>query len=221
MLYAHELAKKGYVCLVPDYPSFGEYKYDFRAASKTYASGAMKAIWNNIRGLDLLDAMPQVDANRIGCIGHGMGATSALLTAAFDYRIVATVTSCGFTSFARYKGGYLADWANERFMPRIRDQFGNDPAKVPFDFAEVFATLAPRSVYVSAPLRDDVSDVEGVKSTVAAAQTVYQFRSANAGRGGGGGANAGIKAVYPDAGRDFPEDVRNDVYVWLGRLLRP
>ena len=30
--YADELARRGYVCLVPDYPSLGEYKYDFEKA---------------------------------------------------------------------------------------------------------------------------------------------------------------------------------------------
>jgi dienelactone hydrolase len=37
--YAHELASRGYVCLVPDYPSFGEYPYDFQTKGKHYASG--------------------------------------------------------------------------------------------------------------------------------------------------------------------------------------
>ena len=53
--YAHELAQRGYVCLAPDYPSFGDLSdYDF--AADDYVSGTMKAIWNNIRGLDLLEA---------------------------------------------------------------------------------------------------------------------------------------------------------------------
>src|SRR5262249_6532397 len=29
--YADELAERGYVCIVPDYPSFGEYEYDFHS----------------------------------------------------------------------------------------------------------------------------------------------------------------------------------------------
>ena len=36
-----ELAERGYVTLAPDYPSFGDYRYDF-AASK-HASGSIKA----------------------------------------------------------------------------------------------------------------------------------------------------------------------------------
>ena len=37
--YAHELAQRGYVCLAPDYPSFGDYPYDF--GDDGYDSGTM------------------------------------------------------------------------------------------------------------------------------------------------------------------------------------
>ena len=47
--YAHELAERGFVCLVPDYPGFAEYKYDFDANTDRFGSGTMKAIWNNSR----------------------------------------------------------------------------------------------------------------------------------------------------------------------------
>ncbi|MCH7688990.1 MAG: VCBS repeat-containing protein, partial [Planctomycetes bacterium] len=74
MHYAHELAQRGYICLVPDYPSFGDYKYDFSSAKHNHASGSMKAVWNNIRAIDLLESLPEVDRDRIGCIGHSLGA---------------------------------------------------------------------------------------------------------------------------------------------------
>src|SRR5262249_47683421 len=45
------LAERDYVVLCPDYPSFGEYKYDFKTSP--YKSGSMKAIWNNMRAIDL------------------------------------------------------------------------------------------------------------------------------------------------------------------------
>ena len=70
--YAHELAERGFVCIVPDYPSFGDYKYDFKAHAD-YVSGTMKAIWNNHRAVDLLESLPEVDSDRIGVIGHSLG----------------------------------------------------------------------------------------------------------------------------------------------------
>jgi pimeloyl-ACP methyl ester carboxylesterase len=102
--YAHELASRGYVCVAPDYPSFGDYPYDFRKASDRYASGSMKAIWNNLRALDLLETLEEVDPDRIGCIGHSLGAHNAIFTAVFDLRIRAVVSSCGFTAFFFHNG---------------------------------------------------------------------------------------------------------------------
>jgi len=210
MHYADELAKRGFVCLVPDYPSFGENAYDFKKNAGNYASGSMKAVWDNIRGIDLLETLPEVNAKRIGIIGHGLGGQSAMFTAALDYRLAAVVSSCGFTTFPRYKGGNLNDWASPRLMPRISGIYKNDPAKIPFDFAELLGTLVPRSVFVIAPLRDDVMDVEGVKSACAAASAVYQLRKVG----------TSLRVAHPDSGRDFTAAARNEAYAWLEQRLK-
>ena len=205
--YAHELAERGYVCIAPDYQSFGEYdKYDFSADD--YVSGTMKAIWNNIRAVDVLEAMPEVDAERIGAIGHSLGGHNALFTAPFDLRIKAVVTSCGFTAFHHYYEGNLKGWTSDRYMPRIRDVYKNDPDKMPFDFYEVLAAIAPRPIFVNAPLHDSNFEVNGVSKAVAGANDVYDLL----------GAPKELQAVYPDCGHDFPEDIRYKVYNWLGRV---
>ena len=207
--YAHELANRGYVCLVPDYPSFGDYRYDFKQQGGHYASGSMKAIWNNLRAVDLLQSLPQVDRDRIGCIGHSLGGHNALFTAAFDQRLRAVVTSCGFTAFHHYYGGKLAGWTSDRYMPRIRENYGNDPGRVPFDFYEVIAALAPRPVFINAPLRDGNFDVTGVRKVVKAAAAVYQLREAA----------DNLRADYPDSSHNFPDAVREAVYQWLEEKL--
>ena len=203
--YAHELAQRGFVCLAPDYPSFGEYAYDFRAADDSYDSGSMKAIWNNIRAIDLLESLPDVDRQRIGCIGHSLGGHNALFTAAFDQRIRRVVTSCGFTAFEDYYGGDLTGWTSDRYMPRIKSTYGSDPARMPFDFHEVIAAIAPRPLFVSAPLEDSNFEVSGVKKVEQSARQVYELC----------GAESALRFEYPDAKHDFPSDVRQTVYRWL------
>ncbi|MFO0947071.1 MAG: prolyl oligopeptidase family serine peptidase [Planctomycetota bacterium] len=81
--YAKELADRGYICLAPDYPSFGDYQYDFK--NDRYISGTMKAIFNNIRGVDLLTEWPEVDPKRIACIGHSLGGHNTLFTCASSH----------------------------------------------------------------------------------------------------------------------------------------
>src|SRR5690606_31082300 len=87
--YAKELAERGYVALAPDYPNFGEHKVDPYALG--YASASMKAIWDNMRGVDLLISLPEVDPERIAAIGHSLGGHNAIYTGVFDDRIRAVV----------------------------------------------------------------------------------------------------------------------------------
>ncbi len=203
--YAHELAERGFVCIVPDYPSFGDYKYDFKTQGKHYASGSMNAIWNNMRAVDLLLTLPEVDGDKIGVIGHSLGGHNALFTAAFDQRIQAVVTSCGFTAFHYYYGGKLAGWTSDRYMPRIRDTYNNNPDKVPFDFYEVLAAICPRSIFINAPLHDSNFDVEGVRKVVSEVGKAFDLSNKT----------KSLVAKYPDSQHDFPDSIRHDAYDWL------
>ena len=98
MHYARHLAERGFVTLAPDYPSFGDYPYQF-PAEDGYISGTMKAIYDNHRAIDLLQELKQVDPENIGCIGHSLGGHNTIFTSVFDTRIKAMVSNCGFTHF--------------------------------------------------------------------------------------------------------------------------
>jgi pimeloyl-ACP methyl ester carboxylesterase len=162
-----------------------------------------------MRGIDLLQSLPDVSKQRIGCIGHSLGGHNTLFTAAFDDRIRALVSNCGFTAFARYYGGNLTGWMGERYMPRIRTLFPT-PAKMPFDFHEVVAAVAPRAFLASAPVRDENFDVTGVREVMAAAAPVYRLL----------GQPERLKAVYPDCAHDWPPGPREEAYAWLDRWLK-
>jgi dienelactone hydrolase len=206
--YAAHLAERGYVTLAPDYPSFGDYPYDFSRGN--FQSGSMKAIWNNMRAIDLLESLPEVDGKRIGCIGHSLGGHNAMFTAAFDTRIQVVVSNCGFTSFPKYYGGKLKGWTSDRYMPRIANVYELKPEKVPFDFPEVLAAFAPRAFLASAPLHDDNFEVSGVRDCIAAARPVYELL----------GTKEKLAANYPDCGHDFPPEARKTAYEWLDRWLK-
>jgi dienelactone hydrolase len=206
--YAAELAGHGYVTLAPDYPGFGDYHIDPYVMG--YASATMKGIRNHMRAVDVLASMPEVDAARIGAIGHSLGGHNALFAATFDRRLRAVITSCGFTSFAKYKGGDLTGWSHRGYMPRIATHFDKSPARMPFDFPDILAALAPRPVFINAPLHDSNFEVSGVKECVNAAVAVYQRVFSAAER---------LVAVYPDAAHEFPPDVRQAAYRFLDRWL--
>jgi dienelactone hydrolase len=206
--YALELAECGYVTLAPDYPGSGDYPMD--AYAMGYDSTTMKAIWNHMRALDLLQTLPEVDGARLGAIGHSLGGHNALFVAVFDPRIKVAVTSCGFNAFPKYYGGNLAGWSHKGYMPRIASEYNKDPKKMPFDFPEVLAALAPRGVFINAPLHDANFEVSGVKDCVAAALPVYELFAAK----------ENLAAVYPDAAHDFPDAARQAAYEFIGKQLR-
>lgn len=207
--YAMELARRGYVTVAPDYPNMGEYQFDPYAHG--YVSATMKGIWNHMRAVDLLQSLDEVDGRRIVAIGHSLGGHNSLFLAAFDVRIRAVVTSCGFCAFGRYYGGDLTGWSHAGYMPRIASDYGKDPKRMPFDFPEVLAAIAPRPVFVSAPLGDDNFDVAGVRACVEAVRPVYALL----------GADSGIEARYPEGGHDFPDSVRQAAYAFLDAAVEP
>jgi dienelactone hydrolase len=205
--YALELAGRGYVTLAPDYPNYGDYIYD--PYSHGYISASMKGIWNHMAAVDLLQSLPEVDPGQIGCIGHSLGGHNSLFLAVFDTRIKAVVTSCGFTSFFKYYGGDLTGWSHNGYMPIITAKYDSDPSKMPFDFTEVLGAIAPRALFINAPLKDNNFDVSGVYDCVNAAKPVFELL------------NAGDKLIMtnPDAPHDFPPEARNMAYIFLDREL--
>ncbi len=170
----------------------------------------MKGIWNHIRAVDLLQSLPGVDAERIGCIGHSLGGHNSIFLGVFDPRVKVVVSSCGWDPFHYYMDGNLAGWAGKHYMPRIAKVYGADPAKMPFDFYELVAALAPRPFMTNSPSHDSNFDYRGVKKAIAKARDVYKLH----------GVEQLIQARYPDSGHDFPTSVRQESYRFIDRALK-
>jgi acetyl esterase/lipase len=212
---AAELARRGYVVLAPDYPSFGDYKFDFAAEFKAgrYVSGTMKGIFNHMRSVDLLSERKEVDKDRIGVIGHSLGGHNAMFLAAFDERLKVVVASCGWTPFEDYYDGKIAGWTSDRYMPRLRSVYKLDAKQVPFDFYEVVAAIAPRAFFSNSPISDSNFDVRGVKKAMPLAADVYKLFLKDS------KIEERLVARYPDCGHDFPPEVREEAYKFIDRVL--
>ena len=52
-------------------------------------------LYDAMRAVDVLESLPQVDRNRIGAVGHSLGAKETLYLAAFDERVKVAVASEG------------------------------------------------------------------------------------------------------------------------------
>jgi hypothetical protein len=95
-------------------------------------------------------------------------------------------------------------------MPRIATVYGKDPARMPFDFPQILAAIAPRAVFINAPLKDSNFEVSGVYDCVNAAKPVFNLLKVP----------DNIIMLNPDATHDFPDEVREASYKFLDEKLR-
>jgi hypothetical protein len=213
--YAAELAERGYVTLSPAYPHLANYWPSL--GKNGYRSGTMKAIWDNIRGLDLLETLDEVDSsNGFAAIGHSLGGHNAIYTAVFDQRIKVIVSSCGFDSYLHYMDGnegvwfFGKGWCQIRYMPYLSDYRGR-LEEIPYDFHELVGALAPRHFFVNAPLHDSNFRWKSVDECTAAAEPVYRLL----------GAEGRVRVEHPDSDHNFPDDMREAAYQTIDSVLKP
>ncbi len=210
------LAERGFIGIATPYPMLGfggrsglkeEPKPDLRALG--YRSGTMKAIWDNMRALDVLDTLPYVKRGGYGVIGTSLGGHNGIYTAVFDERIKVVAASCGFDSYLDYRSTHWkpgTGWSQELYMPHILDY---PREEIPFDFYELIGALAPRAIFVNAPLRDANYHWQSVDRIMATAGQIYRLY----------GVPGVVKVVHPDIEHAFPIEVREEAYEWLERFL--
>ena len=206
--YAAELAERGFVTIAPSYPLMANYQPDVLGLG--WESGTLKAVWDNMRALDVLASRGDVHGDRFAAIGHSLGGHNAVFTAVWDPRIRAVVTSCGLDSFLDYYDGDENHWMPERgwcqtrYMPKLARYRGR-LEQIPFDFHELIGALAPRRVLIIAPTGDGNFRADSVDRVATAARQVFELF----------GAPDDLRVIHPEIGHDFPADMRAEAYRFL------
>jgi hypothetical protein len=128
-------------------------------------------IWDGMRGLDLLAALPEVNAKRLGCVGNSGGGTLTAYIAALDPRVLVAVPGCYITTLPRRMGN------------RIEKDPDADPEQDIFGFASsgighagLLALRVPRSA-TSSP-----SGARGSRSTRRSGSTKLRARASGSAR---------------------------------------
>lgn len=127
--YAAELAERGYVTIAVDALAFEDRNWhDEPFLAETYEATAritqgktfMAKLLHDIAvSIDVLCGIGEVDADKIGFIGHSYGGKMAFWAAAYDDRIKATVSHCGSTSLRRsldHDAGVLPELTIPNFL---------------------------------------------------------------------------------------------------------
>jgi len=208
--YAAELCARGYVTLAPDtigfeergHPNLSGAEYERFLAHELLLKGFTlqgKMIWDVMRGIDYLRSRPEVAEERIGAVGHSMGAVETWFAAALEPRIRAAAASCGTTTYA-------AVLAAERchnygfYVPGIL-KWGDIP--------DVVSLIAPRPFLILAAEQDRGFPVSGARAVANRAGMLYRRL----------GASEALELFVSPGAHEFTDEMRSRAYHWFDRWL--
>jgi dienelactone hydrolase len=155
------------------------------------ARGMAKMLFDGQVALDILAARSDVDASRIGCIGHSLGAKEALYLAAFDPRVTAVVSSEGGI------GMTMSNWDADWYLGDVLHQSG-----FVREHHELLALAAPRPFLL---VGGDSADGAASWPWIAAALPVYRLY----------GSPPRLGLLNHKRGHAVPADVEPRLLEWL------
>lgn len=216
--YGLELVNRGYIVLAPDTITAGERVRDdekpFQTAGFDLAypkwSAVAKMLVDHQQGISLLEHLNCVDSSRIGVIGHSLGGYNGYFLAGVDRRIKAVVCSCGFSTFAGdpelHRWG-KRDWFSH--IPQLSEYINE--GKVPFEFTEIAALVAPTPFFLWMGQNDSIfphwkSAAEGFCKL----DSLYSWL----------GQKEKIQTLIGNASHDFPYEIRQVAYSFLDKWLK-
>ena len=188
-----ELVRKGFAVYIFDQIGYGtriiEGQYFYMRWPKWSKMG--RAISDVRFVVDELSKVEAIDSKKIFTAGYALGATVALYSAAMDDRIAGVVSVCGFTPL-RTSGknkdieGIKAYSHLHGLIPRLGFFIGHE-TRLPVDFDEIIASIAPRPVTIISPEFDHDADIADIKKCCENINKVYQLL----------GADGKFKCCYP------------------------
>ena len=184
--FARHYAERGYVTIAPDCVTAGERvlpgqgPLDGRQFYKDYprSSLAGKMHSDYRRSIDVLQELREVDPERIGVIGHDLGAMNALFLTALDERTTACVASCGFTMMA--ESAEPGRWGRDPgllLIPKLKQAATS--GEFPFDWDELLALIAPSPTLLLTALNDDIlANAGSCETAIGRAKRIFKLTGA-------------------------------------------
>ena len=172
--HAKAFAQHGFVCLIIETIQRGEVKGEHLGAeslgwfhwySKGYNPGGVE-LWNGIRGIDLLCAMPEVDKNRIGVTGISGGGSQSWYLPAADPRVKAAAAVAGASSLEGQIAQRTIDDHCDCMMPI--NTYG-------IDFSDIGALIAPRPFMIAQTTEDGYYSIASVRTLFEKVKKVYGY----------------------------------------------
>ena len=143
-----------------------------------------------------------------------MGGMVGLHAAALDPRIKGIVSIAGFTPMRTDTmdtgTGGIARFSQERgLIPRLGFFVGNE-SRIPYDYDELFASIAPRPVMIVAPQFDRDANPADVRAAVRRALAVYELH----------GAGRALELREPWDYTRLPASTQDAILAWMKAMLK-
>lgn len=208
------LTKMGFSVLTFDMIGFGnrmeEGFYFYERYPKWSKMGKMIADVKS--AVDTASALDFIDNSKIFVVGYSLGGTVALLSAAMDERIAGVVSIAGFTPLRTNtldKGteGIKTYSHLHGLIPKLGFFVGHEK-RIPVDFAEIIAYIAPRPVLLIAPIRDKDAHMEDIKTCVEEVEKIYSSYNVK----------DNIQLFTPNDYSRFSTLSRKQLYEWLKKI---
>lgn len=162
-------------------------------------SGVM--FWDDVRSVDYLASRPEVDKNRIGCVGLSVGGLRSCHLAALDDRIKAAVIV-----------GWMCSFPNQ-LKRHIRNTIGHTKL-VPglyrhLDYPDVASLAMPAAVLVINGSKDTLFEPDGVRASFQKLSACYEKA---------GLADKCRTRLY-DTPHEFNSEMQKEAWEWLKRWI--
>ncbi|MBN1491450.1 MAG: acetylxylan esterase [Phycisphaerae bacterium] len=217
--YLDHLARRGYVVIAPDHFVAGhrippEGPYDTTRFHQKHPewTAVGKFTYENSIAVDVLSSLPEVDANRIGALGHSLGGQSTYFLAAYDERIKAAASNCTAPFFRHFTR--VEHWARDRwyvYFKHIRPELleGRLP---PIDMHEIIALIAPRPFLDLSALNDGDPLTQRQRVLMnCKIMDVYELEKAP----------DNFAFYVHGRGHSVGHESRQLMYAWMDRFLKP
>ena len=216
--YLDHLARRGYIVIAPEHfvsgervPPEGPYDTSRFYQKHPQWTAVGKFTYEHAIAVDVLAAMEEVDAERLGAMGHSLGGHGAIFLAAYDERIKAAACNCGATFFRH--NPKIDQWARDRwyvYFKHLRPVIvaGELP---PIDFHEIIALIAPRAFLDVSGLNDGDPAVQRQRVLMlTSVMRVYDLV----------GAPQNFAFFVHGRGHAVPPESRELIYGWLDVHLK-
>lgn len=165
--------------------------------------------------VDALSHLDFIDASRIYLFGYSLGATVGLYASALDDRIAGTIAVCGFSPMRLETAdsgieGIRAFSDLHGLAPRL-GFFVGEQNRIPYDYHEILASIAPRPLLIVAPQWDRYADFAAVRSCVEEVKKVYRLYNAE----------NELEFLTPDDYNRFSPDMQKAAFDWIKTRLDP